>query len=149
MAYIIAFLLLYWLAKRIEALRQAHKARRILEERERVLRLQREQKTLEAYRKQQAKEQAQLAREQAKLAKEQERQEKLYRDKLSASSNLEYVRHRMKQLEDLIDYEVDKQEGTTHGSKEWEKHERKIMTYESQYQTLKIREAKAKAILAK
>lgn len=149
MSYIIGFLVLYWIAKRLEAIRQAHKARKILEDRERVMRYQREQKALEAYRKQQAKEQAQLAREQAKLAKEQERQEKLYREKLSASSNLEYVRHRMKQLEDLIDYEVDKQEGTTHGSKEWEKHERKIMTYESQYQTLKIREAKAKAILAK
>lgn len=149
MAYIIVFLALYWLAKRIDAIRQAHRAKKILAERERLLRYQREQKAYEAYQKQQAKEQAQFEREQAKLAKERERQEKLYRDKLSASSNLEYVRHRMKQLEDLIDYEVDKQEGTTHGSREWEKHERKIMTYESQYQTLKIREAKAKAILAK
>ena len=76
-------------------------------------------------------------------AKEAEQAAKMQFKKELASSELEYIQHRMTQIQNLINIAEEKQEGTLYGGKEWTKYEKDIMKYESQYQALKIKERKA------
>lgn len=91
----------------------------------------------------QEQEEARLARV---AAREAAQEEKLRRQRLAASSEMEYNNHRSEQLLQLIEIAELNQSGTVYGGKEWLKYQKQIMSYESQLQTLKTRRSKAMAI---
>lgn len=100
-------------------------------------------------RREKEKAKAQQATEKKALLekKESEKAAKLQVKKELASSDLEYLPHRLSQIYDLIEILEEKQEGTLYGGKEWMKYEKQIMSYESQAQSLKKRERQARALV--
>lgn len=95
----------------------------------------------ELERKRKAKE-----REARRIEKEAEKADKLKLQKEIASSDLEYLSHRLNQIYKLIELAEEDQEGTIYGGKEWVKHEKRIMQLEAQAQSLKKKERQARAI---
>ena len=85
-------------------------------------------------------------REARRIEKEAEKADKLKLQKEIASSDLEYLRHRLNQIYKLIELAEEDQEGTIYGGKEWVKHEKRIMQLEAQAQSLKKKERQARAI---
>lgn len=79
----------------------------------------------------------------AKKAREKAEKAKVEKD--LASSDLEFIHHRLDQIYRLIEIAEENQSGTIYGGKEWMKLEKQIMTYEGQAQALKKRERKARA----
>lgn len=91
------------------------------------------------------------AREKAEIAekKHQAAAEKLATEKQIASSQLQYIDHRIKQLESLRAFYEDKQEGTLANGHEYFKYERNIMKCEKDLQVLAQQQIKFRSILRK
>ena len=87
-----------------------------------------------------------IEQEARRIEKEAEKANKLKLQKEIASSDLEYLSHRLKQIYKLIELAEEDQEGTIYGGKEWVKHEKRIMQLEAQAQLLKKKERQARAI---
>lgn len=102
------------------------------------------QATKEAQKERERAQAVNEAREAAKAAKE---ERKAKTQKIIASSNLQFIDHRIKQLENLIEIEQEKRAGTLYGGKEWKKYEKSILSYEKQLQSLNVQRMKNKLIL--
>lgn len=153
MKYVLILAVIYWLAKKLDGIRQAHKAKqaqRLLLKQKEAARIAKENHKLflaaNKWKKEQERERKKREAEQAK-AKAQE--EKLSAQKQAAGSDLEYINHRLKQLDSLMTIAEEKQAGTIYGGKEWLKAEREIMKLENQAHTLHVKAQKARAIRAK
>ena len=104
----------------------------------------------------QAREQERQAREQVRLAKEQERQAaqlerheemlmKLDHRLASAESEIAFNREQIERLFKLQEFEVSARDTCSYGSVEWQKHEKKVISFENQIHTIQKRIDKAKA----
>lgn len=149
MRVIITFCIVLWLAKKIDQARLASRRKRekriLLEEKE-AARIAKENHKLYLAANKLKKEQE---RERKAREKEREREEKLSAQKQFAGSELEYINHRLRQIDKLIELAEEKQSGTIYGGKEWLKAEREIMTLEKQAHVLHTKAQKARAVRAK
>lgn len=94
-------------------------------------------------------EKAERAREKA-IKEERKRQEaaaKLAYERRLASSDLQYIEHRIEQLENLVAYYEDKQEGTLANGKEFFKYEQSIMRCQKELQALAHKQIKLRYVL--
>lgn len=76
---------------------------------------------------------------------EKERKAKFAKEE--ASSQKQYIDHRLEQIDYLLNLMIDEQEKTIAGSKEWIKFEKEIMRLENQAQALHRKRRKATMIL--
>ena len=158
--YIIIIIVVYWVANKLDGIRltrKRKKAARILAEQKAADRIAKENHKLflaaNKWKKEQEQQRKRIAAEQARQEKEQakarEREEKLSAQKMAAGADLEYINHRLKQLDNLMAIAEDTQSGTIYGGKEWIKAEREIMKLENQAHALHVKAQKARAIRAK
>lgn len=165
MQVLIMIIILYWLAQKIEIARKAKRRRdyeRMIAAEKAADRLRRERERESAAAERQARREAREAREAdreriraekelARIEKEEAKQKNAEKQaetrRRAAETEYEYLKHREKQLRKILDYYADLQEGTTPGSGENIKIERKIMTAEKQYNELARKEVKLRAIV--
>lgn len=104
----------------------------------------------------QAREQERQAKEQTRLAKEQERQAaqlerheemlmKLDHRLASAESEIAFNREQIERLFKLQEFEISARDACSYGSADWQKHEKKVISFENQIHTIQKRIDKAKA----
>ena len=104
----------------------------------------------------QAREQERQAREQVRLAKEQERQAailekheemlmKLDHRLSSAESEIAFNREQIERMFKLQEFEISARDACSYGSADWQKHEKKVISFENQIHTIQKRIDKAKA----
>ena len=146
MQVIIVLLVLWYLCEKIDIIRHNRKVKRYKQ-------YQAEQKQLAAQEKERQKAKALAIRQAEKQRKEEERirkeeqrqfekEQRLINKRCLASSETEYMHYRREQIYYLIECLEDEQEGTTAGSDEWIKYQKKIMAYEKQLQSMKAKEIK-------
>ena len=106
-----------------------------------------EQKRIASEQARQAKEQERLAKEQTKqaemLAKHEKRIADLEFRMGQAERDKDFLYDRIVDLEDQISYYANKQDGTTYGSADFEKYQRKIITLKNQKNSALARMEKA------
>ena len=104
----------------------------------------------------QRKEQERQAKEQVRLAKEQERQAaqlerheemlmKLDHRLASAESEIAFNREQIERMFKLQEFEISARDACSYGSADWQKHEKKVISFENQIHTIQKRIDKAKA----
>ena len=97
----------------------------------------------------QAKEQTRIAREQERQAAQLERHEemlmKLDHRLASAESEIAFNREQIERLFKLQEFELSARDACSYGSAEWQKHEKKVISFENQIHTIQKRIDKAKA----
>lgn len=97
----------------------------------------------------QAKEQVRLAREQERQAAQIERHEemlmKLDHRLASAESEIAFNREQIERIFKLQEFEISARDACSYGSADWQKHEKKVISFENQIHTIQKRIDKAKA----
>ena len=104
----------------------------------------------------QAREQERQAKEQTRLAREQERQAailekheemlmKLDHRLASAESEIAFNREQIERIFKLQEFEISARDACSYGSADWQKHEKKVISFENQIHTIQKRIDKAKA----
>ena len=150
MQVIIIILVLWYLCEKIDIIRHNRKVKRYkqyqLEQKQLVVQ-EKERKKAEVLEIRQAekqrKEEERIRKEEIKQA---EKEKRLNTQRKVASSERQYFDHRRDQLYDMLEIAIDKQDGTTHGSKEWIKYQKQIMTLEKQLQSMQAKEIKLRSI---
>lgn len=140
MKYIIALIILYWIAEKLEISRQENKRKRYINAVNAQKEFERQQKEAEKARileeKQLIKEAKETEKAEKEAVKQAEKARKEHNKKMLAGSDLEYYTRRERQIDNIIEILEEKQAGTIYGGKEWLKYEKQIMTYENQNRTL-------------
>lgn len=146
MQVIIIILALWYLCEKIDIIRHNRKVKRYKQyqlEQKQLAAQEKEHKKAEMLAIRQAeKERKDLERIRKEKVKQAEKERQLMNKRCIASSETEYMHHRREQIYYLIECLEDKQEGTTAGSDEWVKYQKKIMAYEKQLQSMKAKEIK-------
>lgn len=117
---------------------------------------ERAQRQAERERAELRKEQERQAKEQTRLAKEQERQAailekheemlmKLDHRLASAESEIAFNREQIERIFKLQEFEISARDACSYGSADWQKHEKKVISFENQIHTIQKRIDKAKA----
>ena len=146
MQVIIIILILWYLCEKADIIRHNRKVKRYKQyqlEQKQLAAQEKERKKAEILEMRQAeKERKDLERIRKEEIKQAEKERQLMNKRCIASSETEYMHHRREQIYYLIECLEDKQEGTTAGSDEWIKYQKKIMAYEKQLQSMKAKEIK-------
>lgn len=133
--------------KKQSAIREAERVRREQAELRRITALEREQARQAKEQERQRIEQERIAREQekqaARLAKHEEMIRKLEMRMASAESELAFNREQRERLFKLLDIEERERDAAIEGSATWQKHQRKVISLESQIHTVQKRIDKA------
>lgn len=117
---------------------------------------EREREELRKEQERQAREQERQAREQERQAKEQARQAaqlerheemlmKLDHRLASAESEIAFNREQIERIFKLQEFELSARDACSYGSADWQKHEKKVISFENQIHTIQKRIDKAKA----
>ena len=110
---------------------------------------EREREELRKEQERQAKEQVRLAKEQERQAAQLERHEemlmKLDHRLASAESEIAFNREQIERLFKLQEFELSARDACSYGSADWQKHEKKVISFENQIHTIQKRIDKAKA----
>ena len=111
--------------------------------------LWKEQDRLWKEQERQAKEQTRLAKEQERQAAQLERHEemlmKLDHRLASAESEIAFNREQIERIFKLQEFEISARDACSYGSADWQKHEKKVISFENQIHTIQKRIDKAKA----
>ena len=146
MQVIIIILALWYLCEKLEIIRNRRKLKRYRRyqlEQKKAAKMEKERQKAETLAIRQAeKERKDLERIRKEEIKQAEKERQLMNKRCIASSETEYMHHRREQIYYLIECLEDKQDGTTAGSDEWIKYQKKIMAYEKQLQSMKAKEIK-------
>ena len=150
MQVIIILLILWYLCEKLEIIRNRRKLKRYRQyqlEQKQLAAQEKERNKAEILEMRQAekrrKEEDRIRKEEAKQT---EKEKRLNNQRKVASSERQYFDHRRGQLYDMLEIAVDKQDGTTHGSKEWIKYQKQIMSLEKQLQSMQAKEIKLRSI---
>jgi hypothetical protein len=150
MQVIIILLILWYLCEKLEIIRNRRKLKRYRQyqlEQKQLATQEKERKKAEALATRQAeKERKDLERIRKEEIKQAEKEKRLNTQRKVASSERQYFEHRRRQIYDIIELLEDGQSGTTHGSKEWLKYEKQIMSFEKQLQAMQAKEIKLRSI---
>lgn len=150
MQVIIIILILWYLCEKLEIIRNRRKLKRYRQyqlEQKQLAAQEKERKKAEILEMRQAeKERKDLERIRKEEAKQAEKEKRLNTQRKVASSERQYFEHRRGQLYDMLEIAIDKQDGTTHGSKEWIKYQKQIMSLEKQLQSMQSKEIKLRSI---
>lgn len=137
MSTLVIILILWWIAEKVDIIRQ----------RKRVQRIQAEQQRQRAEQTRLRQQQAQLRREQsrqaAQLAKHEERIAELEQRISDAEAELSFNRDQRDRLFKLLKVEENQISDCDEGSEEWKKHQQKIIRIESQIHSVQKRIDKA------
>lgn len=150
MQVIIILLILWYLCEKIDIIRHNRKVKRYKRyqlEQKQLASQEKERKKAEILEIRQAeKERKDLERIRKEEVKQAEKEKRLNTQRKVASSERQYFDHRRGQLYDMLEIATDKQDGTTHGSKEWIKYQKQIMSLEKQLQSMQAKEIKLRSI---
>lgn len=150
MQIIIIILVLWYLCEKIDIIRHNRKVKRYKQyqaEQKHLAALAKEKQRAETLAIRQAeKERKELERLRKEELKQAEKEKRLNTQRKIASSERQYFEHRRRQIYDIIELLEDGQSGTTHGSKEWLKYEKQIMSFEKQLQAMQAKEIKLRSI---
>lgn len=150
MQVIIILLILWYLCEKADIIRHNRKVKRYKQyqaEKKQLAAQEKERKKAETLAIRQAekdrKERELICKEELKQA---EKEKRLNTQRKIASSERQYFDHRRNQLYDMLEIAIDKQDGTTHGSKDWIKYQKQIMSLEKQLQSMQAKEIKLRSI---
>ena len=150
MQVIIIILVLWYLCEKLEIIRNRRKLKRYRQyqlEQKQLAAQEKERKKAESLATRQAeKERKDLERIRKEEIKQAEKEKRIDTQRKVASSERQYFDHRRNQLYDMLEIAIDKQDGTTHGSKEWIKYQKQIMSLEKQLQSMQAKEIKLRSI---
>lgn len=150
MQVIIIILILWYLCEKLEIIRNRRKLKRYRQyqlEQKQLAAQEKERKKAEMLAIRQAeKERKELDRIWKEEIKQAEKEKRINTQRKIASSERQYFDHRRGQLYDMLEIATDKQDGTTHGSKEWIKYQKQIMSLEKQLQSMQAKEIKLRSI---
>lgn len=150
MQVIIIILILWYLCEKIDIIRHNRKVKRLKQyqlEQKQAAKMEKERQRADALAIRQAeKERKDLERIRKEEIKQAEKEKRLNTQRKVASSERQYFQHRREQIYDIIELLEDGQSGTTHGSKEWLKYEKQIMSFEKQLQAMQAKEIKLRSI---
>ena len=150
MQVIIILLILWYLCEKIDIIRHNRKVKRYKQyqlEQKQAAKMEKERQRADALAIRQAeKERKDLERIRKEEIKQAEKEKRLNTQRKVASSERQDFDHGRGQLYDMLEIAIDKQDGTTHGSKEWIKYQKQIMTLEKQLQSMQAKEIKLRAI---
>ena len=150
MQVIIIILILWYLCEKADIIRHNRKVKRYKQyqlEQKQLAAQEKERKKAEILESRQAeKERKDLERIRKEEIKQAEKEKRLNTQRKVASSERQYFDHRRGQLYDMLEIAIDKQDGTTHGSKDWIKYQKQIMSLEKQLQSMQAKEIKLRSI---
>ena len=131
--------------RREQAARSAELARMTAEWKQRQAEAKIETQRLIALEREQMRQAKEQERQAAQLAKHEAQIMKLEQRMASAESELAFNREQRERLFTLLDIEELERDASIHGGKEWQKHQKKVISLENQIHTVQKRIDKAHA----